>query len=71
MSIAQRVGVPYNPGAFLPSLPTSFIYSPQFIEWRDAYYDIVILGAIHWRYNAGVIPSHLNKALKPAPKPAQ
>jgi hypothetical protein len=64
MTIAQRVGVPYNPGAFLPSLPVSFIYSPQFASWRDQYYDIVVLGATHWRYNPGVIPSHLNRDLR-------
>jgi hypothetical protein len=65
MSIAKRVGVPYNPGAYMPSLPSSFIYSPQFGAWRDEYYDIVVLGATHWRYNPGVIPSHLNKNLTP------
>lgn len=64
MSIAQRVGVPYNPGAYQPSLPVAFIYSPQFAQWRDEYYDIVVLGATHWRFNPGVLPSHLNKNLK-------
>jgi len=64
MSIAQRVGVPYNPGAYMPSLPVGFIYSPQFAAWRDEYYDVVVLGATHWRHNPGVIPSHLNTNLK-------
>ena len=64
MEIASRVGVPYNPGGFLPSLPNSFFYSPQFAGWRDAYYDIVVLGATHWRYNGGALPSHLNKNLR-------
>jgi hypothetical protein len=64
MSIAQRVGVPYNPGAYIPSLPTSFVFSPQFAHWRDEYYDVVVLGATHWRFNPGVIPSHLNTGLR-------
>lgn len=64
MSIARRVGVPYTPGAYQPSLPVAFIYSPQFAEWRDEYYDIVVLGATHWRFNPGVIPSHLNRNLR-------
>jgi hypothetical protein len=64
MAIASRVGLPYNPGAYMPSLPVSFIYSPQFGDWRDRYYDVVVLGATHWRFNAGIVPSHLNKNLK-------
>lgn len=37
---------------------------PQFAQWRDAYYDVVVLGATHWRFNPGVLPSHLNKNLR-------
>ena len=63
MAIAQRVGVPYNPGAYLPSLPASFLSSTHFSNWCIEYYDVAVLGATHWRYNAGVTPSHLNKNL--------
>lgn len=34
-----------------PALPQSFLLSPQFAEWRDTYYDIVVLGGIHWMFN--------------------
>lgn len=64
MAIAQRVGVPYRPGAYLPSLPMSFVYSPQSAAWRDRFYDVVVLGATHWRFNPGVVPSHLNRELR-------
>ena len=34
-----------------PALPGSFTTSPEFQQWRDTYYDIVILGGIHWMHN--------------------
>ena len=34
-----------------PALPMSFIGSPQFEAWRERYYDIVVLGGIHWMFN--------------------
>lgn len=71
MAIAARVGVPYKPGAFLPSLPMSFHCCPQFGGWRETYYDIVVLGATHWRYNGGALPSHLNPALNQHPPRVQ
>ena len=64
MAIAQRVGVPYRPGAFQSSLPNSFVYSPQHAGWRDRYYDVVVLGATHWRFNPGMVPSHLKRELR-------
>ena len=64
MVIAQKAGCPYNPGAFIDSLPFSFVHSGDCRQWSTAYYDIVYLGAIHWRNNAGALPSHLNKQLR-------
>lgn len=66
MTIAAKAGVPYTPGAFIESLPVSFTSSGDYADWKLKYYDIVVLGAIHWRYNPGVLPSHLNKQLRPA-----
>ena len=69
MAVAAKVGVPYQPGAYFStnprfnSLPQSFTSSPAFTLWNEKYYDIVTLGAIHWRYNTGVLPSHLNREL--------
>ncbi|EDQ2876753.1 hypothetical protein AAP54_10050 [Salmonella enterica subsp. enterica] len=64
MSIAKRVGVCYKqPGGF-NWLPQTFVCTEDYKTWRDKYYDIVILGATHWRFNNGVLPSHLNKSLK-------
>lgn len=34
-----------------PLLPKTFLDSKYFEDWRDEYYDITILGGIHWRYN--------------------
>lgn len=64
MVIANKAGVPYTPGAFIDSLPSSFTNSSDFREWSVRYYDIVYLGATHWRYNAGALPSHLNPNLR-------
>jgi hypothetical protein len=36
-----------------PLLPALFLGSPQFANWRDEYYDIVVLGGTHWRFNSG------------------
>ena len=36
-----------------PLLPQKFLGSPEFTAWRDAYYDIVVLGGTHWTYAAG------------------
>jgi hypothetical protein len=71
MVIAAKAGVPYTPGAFITSLPGSFINSSDFTAWSTKYYDIVYLGALHWRNNGGALPSHLNKNLRPTvdPKP--
>jgi hypothetical protein len=64
MTIANKAGVPYTPGAFIESLPAAFTGSGDYTAWKLKYYDIVVLGAIHWRYNPGVLPSHLNKQLR-------
>lgn len=64
MAIAKRVGMSYDrPGSF-DWLPYSFVHSFDFTTWRDSYYDIAVLGATHWRFNPGVLPSHLNKNLR-------
>jgi hypothetical protein len=44
----------------------TFTNSGEYAAWRLLYYDIVVLGAIHWRYNQGVLPSHLNNQLRTA-----
>lgn len=51
MVVANAVGVAYDPGAYIKSLPHSFLNSYHFEEWNREYYDIVTLGAIHWMYN--------------------
>ncbi len=66
MVIAAKVGVPYNPGGYVESLPTSFTASGFYGGWRQKYYDIVVLGPTHWRFNETCLPSHLNTKLKPA-----
>jgi hypothetical protein len=35
----------------MPALPNSFTSSPSFTTWRDSYYDIAVLGGIHWMFN--------------------
>ncbi len=35
-----------------PALPQTFLSSPQFKEWRDTYYDVVVLGGTHWMFNS-------------------
>lgn len=63
MAVASKAGLPYNPGAYALSLPQTFLDSRQYAAWRTDYYDIVELGATHWRHNAGALPSHLNRQL--------
>lgn len=57
----------YNPGSLLrhelvdgkmmaktndfPALPRTFLSSQEFASWRFEYYDIVVLGGIHWMFN--------------------
>jgi hypothetical protein len=57
----------YNPGSLLrhevvdgklmaktddfPALPRTFLSSQEFAAWRFDYYDIVVLGGIHWMFN--------------------
>jgi len=64
MVIANKAGVPYTPGGFIESLPAGFTSSGDYAGWKLLYYDVVVLGAIHWRYNPGVLPSHLNSQLR-------
>lgn len=33
-----------------PLLPKKFLKSKAFEHWRDEYYDIVVLGGIHWKF---------------------
>jgi hypothetical protein len=42
MVIAARAGCLYVPGEFLPSLPESFLATPEFKMWKAQYYDIVM-----------------------------
>ena len=49
LAVARKVGMPYFPGKYIPSLPDSFLAAAEFRNWRAEYYDIAILGAIHWR----------------------
>jgi hypothetical protein len=69
MVIARKAGVPYTPGAFIESLPLSFTSSGEFATWSSGYYDVVYLGALHWRNNSGALPSHLNPMLRPTVDP--
>lgn len=59
MTIGQKIGIPYNSGSYVESLPESFINSDDFQQWNHNYYDISVLGAIHWQFNEGKLPSHL------------
>ena len=34
-----------------PALPRTFLSSQEFAAWRFEYYDIVVLGGIHWMFN--------------------
>jgi len=36
----------------MPALPNSFTTSPAFTTWRESYYDIAVLGGVHWMFNA-------------------
>ncbi|MGC2661608.1 MAG: hypothetical protein WA324_26940 [Bryobacteraceae bacterium] len=58
----------YNPGSMLryevvdgrmmaktndfPALPRTFLSSQEFAAWRFDYYDIVVMGGIHWMFNS-------------------
>jgi hypothetical protein len=37
--------------ASFPMLPMSFLSSSHFTKWRDEYYDITVLGGVHWLLN--------------------
>lgn len=64
MAIAQKAGiVSYNPGSYVEVLPTSFLHSIKGKAWVARYYDVSVLGAIHWRYNSGRLPSHIQRSL--------
>ncbi|EJK8026569.1 cytotoxin Mcf [Escherichia coli] len=63
LSIAKKVGLYYSPGSF-HWLPLSFKLNNEYGKWKEKYYDIVKMGATHWRFNQGVPPSHLNKNLR-------
>jgi hypothetical protein len=39
-------------GKNFPLLSQTFLSSKDFESWRDAYYDIVILGGTHWKFNS-------------------
>jgi hypothetical protein len=66
MAVAEKAGVPYQPGRYIQSLPDSFLASQQFKEWKVEYYDIVMMGATHWRYNDGFQAPQTNPKLKTA-----
>ena len=69
MAVALKAGLSYTPGSYLTSLPQSFLSSHQCRDWSAKYYDIVHLGATHWRFNAPSMPSHLNPKLGNRPPP--
>ncbi len=48
MVIARMAGCPYKDGAYVPSLPESFLRTKEFTDWRDQYWDIVVLGGKLW-----------------------
>jgi hypothetical protein len=54
-SMLEYTGAP-GPGqransSSLPALPAGFLNSSQFETWRNEYYDITVLGGIHWMFN--------------------
>jgi hypothetical protein len=54
MVIARMVGCPYKDGAYVPSLPDSFLRSREYEEWQADYFDIVVLGGKLWFLNGSV-----------------
>ena len=62
MSVGKKIGIPYDAGSYVKSLPESFKKSDEFRQWNHNYYDISELGATHWRFNEGKLPSHLELA---------
>jgi hypothetical protein len=51
MVIARMAGCPYKDGAYVPSLPDSFLRSQDYEEWKAEYFDIVVLGGKLWFLN--------------------
>lgn len=51
MVIARMAGCPYKDGAYVPSLPDSFLRSRDYEEWQADYFDIVVLGGKLWFLN--------------------
>ena len=65
--LPEDLKMEYNPGSLLrheivegklmaktndfPALPRTFLTSQEFAAWRFDYYDIVVLGGIHWMFN--------------------
>lgn len=68
MAVAAKAGVPYKPGGYLDSLPLVFTQSMSCKNWQQKYYDVVMMGGLHWRYNGGAAPSHMNPNLVTPPK---
>jgi hypothetical protein len=66
LAVAVKAGLPYQPGTFVYSLPLSLTGSMAFRDLATNYYDIVVLGGTHWRYNQTHLPSHLNNMLRPS-----
>lgn len=66
--IAGRVGrgMSYSPGRFDGLLPATFTQSLMHDGWRHSYYDVVVLGSRHWRYNA--VGSQTSSTLSPDDK---
>jgi hypothetical protein len=45
-------------------------HQPGSKTWREDPYDVVVLGATHWVFNAGATRSHLDENLEaPVPPP--
>ncbi|MCS6123150.1 hypothetical protein [Shewanella baltica] len=64
MAVAEKVGVPYQPGSSIESLPELLLKNDEFQKLATEYYDVAVLGSLHWRFNKSCLPSHLNTQIK-------
>lgn len=64
MAVAEKVGVPYQSGSSIESLPESLLKNDEFQKLAAEYYDVAVLGSTHWRFNQSCLPSHLNTQIK-------
>ncbi|MBS0045072.1 hypothetical protein KFE26_22750 [Shewanella sp. M16] len=64
MVVAEKIGVPYQAGSSIESLPDLLLKNDEFQKLATEYYDVAVLGATHWRFNQNCLPSHLNTQIK-------